>query len=174
MNDTNSMIATIKTNKGDITVELTPGETPITVASFVNLAKRGYYDGVKFHRVIKGFVIQGGDPTGTGRGGPGYTFEDEFHPDLRHTNAGILSMANAGPETNGSQFFITHDATPHLDGKHSVFGKVTQGLDIVMNIEQGDAMETVEVSGPVDELLDAQKERVSEWNRVLDKAHPAK
>ena len=130
--------ARIKTDAGDIILELFAAETPNTVNNFVFLAKEGYYDGVIFHRVIKNFMVQGGDPTGTGRGGPGYSFADEFHPDLRHDQAGILSMANAGPNTNGSQFFITHVPTPHLDNKHSVFGKVVDGLDVVFAIPERD------------------------------------
>ena len=121
----------MKTNKGDIEITLFATKAPKTVCNFVELAKRGFYDGLIFHRVIKDFMIQGGDPTGTGRGGPGYKFQDEFDPSLKHTGAGILSMANAGPGTNGSQFFITHAATPHLDGRHTVFGKVTKGLEVV-------------------------------------------
>ncbi len=112
----------------------------MTVANFVNLAQRGYYDGLKFHRVIANFMIQGGDPTGTGRGGPGYSFADEFSPSLRHNSAGTLSMANAGPSTNGSQFFITHGPTPHLDDVHSIFGKVSSGQDVVDAIAQDDVM----------------------------------
>lgn len=174
MNDSNSLTATLQTDKGEIVIRLFADKAPITVASFVNLASRGYYDGITFHRVIKGFMIQGGDPTGTGRGGPGYTFEDEFDPSLRHDSAGILSMANAGPETNGSQFFITHDATPHLDGKHTVFGKVVTGLDVVMKIGQGDSIKTVSLEGDVDGFLSEQADRVNEWNKTLDKTHPAK
>ena len=121
-------------------------KTPLTCANFLNLASRGYYDGLTFHRVIADFMIQGGCPEGTGRGGPGYTFEDEFHPELTHSGPGILSMANAGPNTNGSQFFITHVATPWLDGKHSVFGKVTQGQDVVDAIATGDLMEKVTIT----------------------------
>ena len=130
--------ATIVTPKGDIVVQLFASEAPKTVNNFVFLARDGFYDGVTFHRVIKGFMAQGGDPTGTGRGGPGYRFADEFHPRLRHDGPGILSMANAGPGTNGSQFFITHAATPHLDKKHTVFGKVTQGMDVVLGIPERD------------------------------------
>ena len=126
----------------------------MTVENFVNLARAGFYDGTTFHRVIGGFMAQGGDPTGTGRGGPGYEFADEFHPTLRHTGAGTLSMANAGPNTNGSQFFITFAATPHLDNRHSVFGKVVEGMDVLnrirerdpqMDREPGDAIETIEI-----------------------------
>jgi cyclophilin family peptidyl-prolyl cis-trans isomerase len=113
-------------------------KTPLTVNNFVFLSREGYYDGVIFHRVINDFMVQGGDPTGTGRGGPGYKFADEFHPSLKHTKQGILSMANAGPGTNGSQFFITHVATPWLDGKHSVFGQVVEGLDVLMSIPARD------------------------------------
>ncbi len=147
--------ATFKTEKGDFVVELYADKTPKTVNNFVFLARDKFYDGVTFHRVIRDFMAQGGDPTGTGSGGPGYKFADEFHPALRHDGPGILSMANAGPGTNGSQFFITHRATPHLDNKHSVFGKVTQGLDVLMSIperdparakEPGVKMITVEIS----------------------------
>ncbi len=130
--------ATFKTERGDFVVELFADKAPVTVNNFVFLARDGFYDGVTFHRVIKGFMAQGGDPTGSGRGGPGYRFQDEFHPTLRHDAAGILSMANAGPNTNGSQFFITHGPTPHLNNKHSVFGKVIQGLDVVLAIPERD------------------------------------
>jgi cyclophilin family peptidyl-prolyl cis-trans isomerase len=130
--------ATFKTDHGDFTVELYADKATRTVNNFVFLAREGFYDGVTFHRVIRGFMAQGGDPTGTGTGGPGYKFADEFHPALRHNEAGILSMANAGPGTNGSQFFITHGPTPHLDGKHSVFGKVSAGLDIVLALPERD------------------------------------
>jgi peptidyl-prolyl cis-trans isomerase B (cyclophilin B) len=166
----NIVHAIIKTNKGELRVELYPEQTPLTVANFMNLAKRGYYDGVTFHRVIANFMIQGGDPTGTGSGGPGYRFEDEFDPSLRHTGAGILSMANAGPKTNGSQFFITHGATPHLDGKHSVFGKVVEGLDVVNSIAQGDRMEGVTIEGDTSALEEKMADRLAEWNSVLDAA----
>jgi len=138
-----SYTATIKTNRGDIIIDLYADKTPKTVNNFVFLAKDGYYNGVTFHRVIPDFMVQTGDPTGTGRGGPGYKFADEFHSDLRHTGPGILSMANAGPGTNGSQFFITHIKTDWLDGKHSVFGKVREGQDVVNAIQQGDVMNEV-------------------------------
>ncbi|NLG65690.1 MAG: peptidylprolyl isomerase [Actinobacteria bacterium] len=131
-------LATLHTSLGPITVELFADKAPRTVNNFVFLAREGYYDGVTFHRVIKGFMAQTGDPTGTGRGGPGYCFPDEFHPSLRHDGAGVVSMANAGPDTNGSQFFITHTATPHLDGRHSVFGRVVEGLDVVLAIPERD------------------------------------
>lgn len=139
-------VATIETNKGTIKLELFEDKVPKTVGNFEKLAGEGFYDGLKFHRVIADFMVQTGCPQGTGTGGPGYKFADEFHPDLKHDGPGILSMANAGPNTNGSQFFITHVETPWLDGKHSVFGKVIEGQDIVDAIEQGDKMEKVTVS----------------------------
>ncbi len=138
--------ATIETNRGMIVLELFATQAPRTVNNFVCLARDGYYDGVTFHRVINDFMIQSGDPTGTGRGGPGYTFKDEFDPKLRHDKPGVLSMANAGPNTNGSQFFITHVPTPWLDGKHSVFGQVVKGQDVVNKIEQGDVMISVTIT----------------------------
>ena len=130
--------ATLHTERGDIVLELFADKTPITVNNFVFLSREGYYDGVIFHRVIENFMVQGGDPTGTGRGGPGYTFKDEFNPTLKHDKPGILSMANAGPGTNGSQFFITHVPTPWLDGKHSIFGQVVGGMDVLMSIPPRD------------------------------------
>ena len=140
-----SMRAEIKTSKGMIIIDLEYEKTPMTVANFVQLSEKGFYDGLKFHRVIENFMIQGGDPDGTGRGGPGYKFPDEFHPDLNHSSAGILSMANSGPGTNGSQFFITHKETPWLDNKHTVFGKVTSGQNIVDLIAQNDIMESIKI-----------------------------
>ena len=139
-------VATIKTNRGTIKLQLHDDKTPKTVANFEKLAGQGFYNGLKFHRVINDFMIQTGCPQGTGTGDAGYKFADEFHKDLKHSGPGILSMANAGPNTNGSQFFITHIATPWLDGKHSVFGKVIEGQDVVNAIKQGDKMETVTVS----------------------------
>ena len=139
-------LATIQTNKGTIKLELHDEKTPKTVANFEKLASEGFYDGLTFHRVIEDFMVQAGCPQGTGTGGPGYKFADEFHADLTHDGPGVLSMANAGPNTNGSQFFITHVATPWLDGKHSVFGKVIEGQDIVNKIEKGDIMEKVTIS----------------------------
>ncbi|HET7685215.1 MAG TPA: peptidylprolyl isomerase [Candidatus Limnocylindria bacterium] len=146
--------ARFKTAKGDIVAELYADRAPMTVENFVNLARAGFYDGTTFHRVISGFMAQGGDPTGTGRGGPGYEFADEFHPTLRHSEAGILSMANAGPNTNGSQFFITYGPTPHLDNRHSVFGKVIEGMDVLRDLRErdpqmdrqpGDRIDTIEI-----------------------------
>lgn len=159
----------VKTDKGNIEGVLYPSKAPVTVANFLNLAKRGYYDGLKFHRVIPDFMIQGGDPTGTGSGGPGYRFEDECTPELKHDKPGIFSMANAGPGTNGSQFFITHVPTPWLDGKHTVFGSVTKGQDIVNAVAQGDKIKSIEILDPTDDLFKAQAKRLEEWNAVLDK-----
>jgi peptidyl-prolyl cis-trans isomerase B (cyclophilin B) len=138
--------ATIETDKGAIELELYPEHAPKTVNNFAFLAEEGFYDDVAFHRVIDGFMIQGGDPTGTGRGGPGYRFEDELDGNPLTHKAGALSMANAGPNTNGSQFFITHAPQPHLDGKHTVFGYVTDGQDVVDAIEQGDTIQSVTVA----------------------------
>jgi cyclophilin family peptidyl-prolyl cis-trans isomerase len=130
--------AIFHTDKGDIEIELFAEKVPVTVNNFVFLSREGFYDGTIFHRVIADFMVQGGDPTGTGTGGPGYRFKDEFHPALRHSGPGVLSMANAGPHTNGSQFFITHVATPWLDNKHAVFGKVTKGMDVLLSIPPKD------------------------------------
>ena len=141
-----SYTATFKTAKGDIVVELFAKQVPNTVNNFVFLAREGFYDNITFHRVIPDFMAQGGDPEGSGRGGPGYQFADEFDPSLRHDKPGILSMANAGPNTNGSQFFITHVPTPHLDGKHSVFGQVAEGMDVVLSLANGDALNTIEIT----------------------------
>lgn len=137
--------ATIHTSRGDIALDLYADKAPDTVNNFVALARDGFYDGIKFHRVIADFMVQTGDPTGTGSGGPGYHFADEFHADLRHDSPGILSMANAGPGSNGSQFFITHVPTPWLDRKHSVFGRVTAGQDVVNAIRQGDVMTGIDI-----------------------------
>ena len=155
LDTTKTYTARIKTERGDIVVELYADRAPLTVENFVNLARSGFYDGTTFHRVIPGFMAQGGDPTGTGTGGPGYQFRDEFHPTLRHSGPGILSMANAGPGTNGSQFFLTFGPTPHLDDRHSVFGRVTEGMDVLRSIRErdpqrdrqpGDRIETIEIS----------------------------
>jgi peptidyl-prolyl cis-trans isomerase B (cyclophilin B) len=139
-------VATIETNRGSMELELYPQHAPKTVNNFVFLAGEGFYDGVTFHRVIDNFVIQGGDPTGTGRGGPGYRFEDELRGNPLKHETGAISMANAGPNTNGSQFFITHSPQPHLDGRHTVFGKVVKGQDVVNAIQQGDVMTGVTVT----------------------------
>ncbi|MBV6775802.1 MULTISPECIES: peptidylprolyl isomerase [Xanthomonas] len=161
-----SLIATFDTSRGPIVVELYPDKAPLTVANFVNLAKRGFYNGLSFHRVIADFMIQGGCPEGSGRGGPGYRFEDETNNGVGHER-GVLSMANAGPNTNGSQFFITHTATPWLDGKHTVFGKVTQGLDVVDSVAQGDTINTLTIEGDTDAVLASKADRVAEWNKIL-------
>jgi peptidyl-prolyl cis-trans isomerase B (cyclophilin B) len=139
-------VATITTSRGTIRLQLFEQQVPRTVGNFEKLAKDGFYDGLTFHRVIPDFMIQTGCPQGTGTGGPGYQFDDEFHPDLKHDGPGVLSMANAGPNTNGSQFFITHVETPWLDNKHSVFGRVLEGQDVVDSIQQGDTIEKVEIS----------------------------
>ena len=144
INPDNRYVATLETEHGDILIELSAKEAPLTVNNFVFLAREGYCDGTTFHRVIAGFMAQGGDPTGTGSGGPGYRFADEFSPSLRHDSAGILSMANAGPNTNGSQFFIIYAPTPHLDNRHSVFGKVIEGMDGALKIRLRDPAQATE------------------------------
>jgi peptidyl-prolyl cis-trans isomerase B (cyclophilin B) len=161
-----SLIANFETDRGLIRVELAADKAPLTVANFVNLAQRGYYDGLKFHRVINDFMIQGGCPQGTGTGGPGYKFEDEANNGLRHER-GVLSMANAGPNTNGSQFFITHVPCGWLDGKHTVFGKVIEGMEVVDNIKQNDHINKIRIEGDADAALAAKADRVAEWNRIL-------
>lgn len=165
------MQAIFDTSKGEIRVDLYPDKAPATVANFVNLVQRGYYDGLKFHRVLADFMIQGGCPKGNGTGGPGYNFEDEFASSLRHDAPGKLSMANAGPGTNGSQFFITHVPTPWLDDKHAIFGAVVGGEDqaVVDAVAQGDSISTIRIEGDTAELLADQAERVEAWNKVLDK-----
>ena len=161
-----SLNAVFDTDRGQIKVELYHEKAPLTVASFVNLARKGFYDGLSFHRVIPDFMIQGGCPKGTGTGGPGYKFEDETGNGVRHER-GVLSMANAGPNTNGSQFFITHIKTDWLDGKHTVFGKVVEGLEVVDAVKQGDAIKSVKIEGDADAALAARADRVAEWNRIL-------
>lgn len=162
--------ATIRTSKGDIRLQLFADEAPLTVANFVNLANRGFYDDLAFHRVIPNFMIQGGCPLGTGTGGPGYRFEDECSTSLRHDAPGKLSMANAGPGTNGSQFFITHVPTNWLDGKHTVFGAVLDDSDqkVVNAIVMGDTILGIEVSG-ADNLMKDQSGRLAGWNAILDR-----
>ena len=157
----------LKTSRGDIAGTIFASKVPITAANFLNLAKRGFYNGIKFHRVIKDFMIQGGDPTGTGAGGPGYKFADEIDKTLKHSKGGLFSMANAGPNTNGSQFFITHVPTPWLDGKHAVFGEVTTGKDVVDSIAQGDTIKSIEILDSTDELFAAQKTQLDKWNAIL-------
>ena len=166
-----SIQATITTSKGAIRLRLFPEQAPVTVANFVNLSRRGFYDGLKFHRVIDQFMIQGGCPQGSGRGGPGYQFEDEFSDELRHDRPGRLSMANAGPGTNGSQFFITHVPTAWLDDANTIFGEVIDGNDqaVVDGIAQGDSIDSIEILGEVDSLLDAFEDRVAAWNAALDR-----
>lgn len=169
MNETLKEVgAVMRTNKGEIKLRLFADKAPATVANFVNLAKRGYYDGLLFHRVIPDFMIQGGCPQGTGTGGPGYQFEDECSPELGHEKPGILSMANSGPGTNGSQFFITHVPTNWLDGRHTVFGSVLDDSDqqVVNAIAVGDTIEAIEISGE-EELLKNQADRITAWNESL-------
>ena len=168
------LTATIETSKGTIEVALTPDKTPLTVANFANLVKRGFYDGLTFHRVIPDFMIQGGDPDGRGTGGPGYKFKDEFDSSLKHDSPGVLSMANAGPGTNGSQFFITHVATPWLNGKHTIFGHVTKGQDVVNAIQKDDKIIKITISGDTTELFKKEATELSAWNATLDKNYPAK
>jgi len=161
--------AVFETNKGTINLELYDEKTPLTVASFANLIQKGYYDGLTFHRVIPDFMIQGGCPSGTGTGGPGYQFKDEFDPELKHDRPGILSMANAGPGTNGSQFFITHVPTPWLDGKHSVFGSVEGEADqqVVNAIVAGDKIVSAKVVGDTTALFAKQEVSLARWNKAL-------
>ena len=157
------------TNKGEININLLPEKSPVTVASFVNLVKNGYYNGLKFHRVIEDFMAQGGDPTGTGMGGPGYRFEDEVNNGLDFSVPGKLAMANAGPGTNGSQFFITTVPTEWLNGNHTIFGEVVSDsdLEVVKLLSNNDVMERVEIEGDVKEILDTYKDRISQWNLIL-------
>ncbi len=166
----------IITAKGDVNINLLPDKSPVTVANFVNLAKKGYYDGLKFHRVIDNFMAQGGDPTGTGAGGPGYRFEDEVNNGLNFSKSGKLAMANAGPGTNGSQFFITTVPTEWLNGNHTIFGEVVSeaDLDVVKKLSNGDVMTKVVVEGDVDAFLKTQKNRVDSWNKTLKQNFPNK
>jgi len=163
------MEAHINTNKGTIKLNLFYDLVPVTVSNFVNLSNRGYYNNLKFHRVIDNFMVQTGCPLGTGTGGPGYNFEDEFHSSLKHDKPGVLSMANSGPGTNGSQFFITHLATTWLDNHHSVFGLITDhSQDIVNSICQDDTISSIDIMGDLEsnDQIDA---RISEWNSILDR-----
>lgn len=170
-----NVVAVMKTNKGDMRLNLFADKVPNTVANFVNLAERGYYDGLKFHRVIPNFMVQGGCPLGTGTGGPGYRFADEFDSELRHDAPGILSMANAGPGTNGSQFFICHGSQPHLDGRHAVFGKVVSDEDqaVVDAIEGDDEIQSVTIEGDTVAVKEAASDQLAEWNAILDEQFPA-
>jgi peptidyl-prolyl cis-trans isomerase B (cyclophilin B) len=162
--------ATFETSKGDIHTKLFPELAPLTVTNFVNLAQRGYYDGLKFHRVIADFMIQGGCPLGTGTGDPGYKFKDECTPKLKHDAPGKLSMANAGPNTNGSQFFITHVPTPWLDGKHTVFGEVIDAKDqaVVDKIARGDTIKRIVIEGDTSALYAEHADQLAKWNATLD------
>ncbi len=174
MSEASQLTATISTSKGDINLRLFAQETPVTVANFVNLAQRKYYNDLNFHRVLNDFMIQGGCPHGSGTGGPGYNFEDEFTPELQHDKPGVLSMANSGPGTNGSQFFITHVATPWLDGKHTVFGEVLSDADqdIVNSIIQGDAINSITIDGDTTALMESHTDRIETWNAQIDQAFP--
>jgi peptidyl-prolyl cis-trans isomerase B (cyclophilin B) len=161
----NKLTATIHTTKGDISVNLFQEKAPLTVLNFVNLSKRGFYNGLTFHRVVPNFMIQGGCPLGNGTGGPGYEFADEFSSSLKHSRAGILSMANAGPDTNGSQFFITYVPTPFLDNKHTVFGEVVDIKDMKV---AGDKITSVTIQGNYTALAEKYKDQLEKWNRTLD------
>ncbi|MDO4589706.1 MAG: peptidylprolyl isomerase [Fusobacterium sp.] len=166
--------AKIKTSKGDINLRLLPEVAPMTVTNFVHLSRRGYYDGLKFHRVIADFMIQGGDPTGTGAGGPGYQFGDEFKQEVVFDVPGKLAMANAGPGTNGSQFFITHVPTTWLNYKHTIFGEVVapEDQEVVNKVEQGDIIETIEISGDVEKFLEANKDMTEKMDEILAQTMP--
>jgi len=170
MTENSTIRATICTSKGDINLELFPEQAPLTVCNFVNLVQRKYYDGLNFHRVLDNFMIQGGCPSGTGSGGPGYRFQDECSSERCHDAPGKLSMANAGPGTNGSQFFITHVPTPWLDGKHTVFGQVVDSADqdVVNAVAQGDTIEHITIAGDITELLATHQSQLDEWNKILD------
>lgn len=165
-----ALTATMHTTKGDIRLQLFPDKAPVTVLNFINLAKRGYYDGLLFHRVIPDFMIQGGCPQGSGTGGPGYDFRDEFSPDLKHDKPGILSMANAGPHTNGSQFFITHVPTPWLDNRHAIFGAVidSKDQDVVNSIVAKDKIISIAIEGDDTQLTEDHKKQLVSWNKILD------
>lgn len=170
----NNVTATISTDRGDIKLKIFTDKTPVTAASFINLVQRKYYDGLKFHRILDNFMIQGGCPQGTGTGGPGYNFDDEIVGELVHDKPGVLSMANAGPGTNGSQFFVTHVPTPWLDGKHTVFGEVVgdEDMKIVNEMAQGDRINTVRIEGNVDALLAQNKDNLEQWNKDLNRNFP--
>ena len=176
MSETQGLTAVMSTTKGDINLKLHADKVPSTVANFANLAERGFYDGLSFHRVINDFMVQGGCPEGSGRGGPGYRFGDEIDPTLKHDAPGKLSMANAGPNTNGSQFFITHVPTPWLDGKHAVFGEVasSEDQDVVNSIVQGDKINKVTINGDTKALFDSVAGLIDSFNEALDAKYPRK
>ncbi len=167
----NLLTAKIITNKGDINLKLFKDKASLTVSNFVNLSNRGFYNNISFHRVINDFMVQGGCPLGTGTGGPGYQFEDEFCNDLKHDKKGVLSMANAGPGTNGSQFFITHLETPWLDQKHTVFGEVLgeEDMKVVNLIVQNDKILEIKIEGDFSDILEKNKDKIEEWNSILSK-----
>lgn len=167
---TQPLRAVIDTSKGEIVVELNARAAPTTVANFANLAMRGFYDGLTFHRLERNFMVQGGDPLGTGTGGPGYRFQGEIV--LHHNQPGIISMANSGPGTDGSQFFLTHLATPHLNGKHSVFGKVVSGMPVVNQLRRRDVINSIVIEGDTSGLFERRRARLDEWNAVLDVEFP--
>ena len=162
--------AIIDTSKGEIVVQLNERAAPTTVANFTNLALRGFYDGLTFHRMERNFMVQGGDPLGNGTGDPGYKFAGEIV--LHHNQPGIISMANSGPGTDGSQFFLTHLATPHLNGKHSVFGKVVSGMPVVNQLRRRDTINSIVIEGDVSSLFERKRERLDEWNAILDAQFP--
>ena len=173
-NGQDGILAEIQTNKGIIVVSLNERAAPTTVANFINLARRRFYDGLKFHRWEKSFMVQGGDPKGNGTGGPGYRFRGEIV--LRHNQPGILSMANSGPGTDGSQFFITHLATPHLNGLHSVFGLVIEGIDVAQNLRKNDLINSIRIRGDesvISSLMIRKRDQLDKWNSVLDREFPA-
>jgi peptidyl-prolyl cis-trans isomerase B (cyclophilin B) len=174
MNKTQNIVAVIETNKGIIRVNLFADKVPITAGNFINLTRRKYYDALTFHRVIPDFMVQGGCPHGDGRGGPGYQFDDEFTPELRHDRPGILSMANAGPGTNGSQFFITHVPTPWLDNHHTVFGVVAgeEDQDVVNAIVQNDRIIKITIEGNIADLMETIAPKLDDWNKVIDRRFP--
>lgn len=168
--DPNELYAVIETDRGTMVFLLHKAIAPLTVTNFVNLATRGYYDGLSFHRVIEDFMAQGGDPKGDGSGGPGYQFEDEIA--LRLNKEGILAMANAGPHTNGSQFFITHAAAPHLNGGHTVFGVIHSGSEVIRQIRQGDLIRSISIEGNAKSFLEKRADRLYRWNSILDENFP--
>jgi peptidyl-prolyl cis-trans isomerase B (cyclophilin B) len=171
MTETSDLVAVIETDKGNIRLNLFGAKAPLTVANFANLAQRGFYKDLSFHRVISDFMVQGGCPDGNGTGGPGYQFQDEFAAELRHDKPGILSMANSGPNSNGSQFFITHLSTPWLDQKHTVFGEVAgeEDLTVVNSIAQDDKIHNIKIEGDISNLIEKNQTTVDSWNKILDR-----